>query len=297
MCHLCDPAKETKAWLLHSCFGGPKKVLANYGLGFSKHVMSPLSLHSLRFENPEAPALVILHGLLGSSRNWTTIGRALQTKYDVHALDLRNHGSSPHAESMRWSELCDDLAVYLEKEGVNETVLMGHSLGGKVAMRYACENPEMVKKLIIVDIAAKAYPPYHDAEFRAMKLIAVGELGSRKEAEAALETLVPNWAMRQFLLTNLARDEATGAFRWQANIESLHASLPHVRQNSLLETDRYEGPALLIRGAKSSFIEDEDADDMLHWFPHIREVVVPKAGHNVHVENRTGFLQVLSDWL
>jgi len=256
-----------------------------------------LPLYAQRFENPGAPALVLLHGLLGSSRNWTTVGRALAERFDVHALDLRNHGNSPHAESMRWAELCGDLEAYLEKEGINEIVLMGHSLGGKIAMRYACEDPEAVRKLIIVDIAAKAYPPYHDREFRAMKSIAVGELGNRKEAEAALEPMVADWAMRQFLLTNLVRDEATGAFRWQANVEALHASLPHIRQNPLLETDRFQGPTLLVRGTKSDFIEEGDADEMRHWFPHLQEATIPKAGHNVHVENRAGFLALLGEWL
>ncbi|WP_269523990.1 alpha/beta fold hydrolase [Coraliomargarita parva] len=256
-----------------------------------------LNLHSLRFENPGAPVLVILHGLLGASRNWTTIGRALKEGYDVHAVDLRNHGSSPQAESMRWSEMMDDLERYLDANDIESCVLMGHSLGGKVVMRFACEYPDRVTKLIIVDIAAKPYPPYHDNEFRAMKRIPVGELSNRKEAEELLEPMVPEWAMRQFLLTNLVRDEATGAFRWQANVEALHASLPHIRQNSLLATDRYNGPVLLIRGANSDFIDDSDADEMLHWFPHLQEEIVPSAGHNVHVENRAGFLEVLSEWL
>lgn len=256
-----------------------------------------VQLHSLRFENHDAPALVILHGLLGSSRNWTTIGRALQARFDVHVLDLRNHGSSPHADAMRWAELCDDLQAYLDEQGLNEIHLMGHSLGGKVAMRYACQNPEVVKKLIIVDIAAKPYPPYHDNEFRAMKRIPTAELTSRKEAEELLETMVPNWAMRQFLLTNLVRDEASGTFKWQVNLEPLHSSLPHIRQNSLLESDRYDQPVLLVRGANSDFIDDDDAEDMYHWFSHLREEIVPSAGHNVHVENRKGFLEVLGGWL
>lgn len=256
-----------------------------------------LVLHSLRFENAGAPALFILHGLLGSSRNWTTIGRALQDRYDVHALDLRNHGSSPHAESMRWAELVDDLTAYLDANGIENCVLMGHSLGGKIAMRFACENPERVQKLIVVDIAAKPYPPYHAAEFRAMKSIAVGELGSRKEAEAALEPLVTDWAMRQFLLTNLMRDEATGGFRWQINLEALHASLPHIRMNSLLETDRYDGMVLLVRGGKSNFIDEGDAEDMRHWFPNLKEVTISAAGHNVHVDDRKGFLEVLAVWI
>ena len=154
-----------------------------------------VSLHSLRFENTGAPALVILHGLLGSSRNWTTIGRALQDRYDVHAVDLRNHGGSPHEEAMRWSEMLGDLQAYLDLHGLTNVTLMGHSLGGKVAMRYACLNPEVIEKLIIVDIAAKAYPPYHDNEFRAMKRIATGELASRKEAEELLEPMVPDLSL------------------------------------------------------------------------------------------------------
>lgn len=260
-------------------------------------VLMVLNLNSLRFENPGAPVLVILHGLLGSSRNWTTIGRALQKRFDVHALDLRNHGGSPHAESMRWSELVGDLEAYLELHGIGEMRLMGHSLGGKVAMRFACEFPDVVNRLVIVDIAAKAYPPYHDAEFRAMKRIAVGELGSRKEAEALMEPLIESWAMRQFLLTNLVRDASTGAFKWQVNLEVLHASLPHIRHNSLLETDRYAGPVLLVRGGKSDFIEAGDAEAMWHWFSALREVVVPTAGHNVHVEDRKSFLEVVNAWL
>ena len=256
-----------------------------------------LNLHSLRFENPGAPALVILHGLLGSSRNWSTIGKALQDRFDVHALDLRNHGASPHADSMRWTEMCADLQAYLELHEIGSCVLMGHSLGGKVAMRYACENPDMVARLVIVDIAAKAYPPYHDNEFRAMKRIPVAELANRKEAEELLEPMVEHWAMRQFLLTNLVRDEVAGAFKWQINLEGLHASLPIIRQNALLETDRYDNPVLLVRGANSSFIEDGDADDMHHWFSHLREEVVPSAGHNVHVENRKAFLELLDAWL
>ncbi|TVP79264.1 MAG: alpha/beta fold hydrolase [Puniceicoccaceae bacterium] len=266
-------------------------------LKFSQLIFMAVTLHVLHFNNPGAPALVMLHGLLGSSRNWSTIGKALQDRFDVHALDLRNHGASPHAEAMRWTELCADLQAYLEAAGLNEVVLLGHSLGGKLAMRFACQNSDVVRKLVIVDIAAKTYPPYHDNEFRAMKRIPVAELTSRREAEELLEPMVPNWAMRQFLLTNLARDDAGGAFRWQINLEGLHASLPHLRQNSLLETDRYEGPSLLIRGANSDFIDDEDAEDMRHWFPHLREEVVPRAGHNVHVENRKGFLETLNSWL
>ncbi len=256
-----------------------------------------LSLHSLRFKNPDASALVILHGLLGSSRNWTMIGKALRNHFDVHALDLRNHGRSPHSEVMRWEAMVKDLKAYLDRNDIGKTILMGHSFGGKVAMRFACEYPRIVEKLIIVDIAAKAYPPYYDDEFRAMKRIVVGELFSRKEAEQLLEPFVPEWAMRQFLLTNLVCDETTDTFKWQVNLECLHTSLPYIRQNSLRETDRFDGPTLLVRGGKSNFINDEDVQEMVHWFSHLREVILSKAGHNVHIEDREGFLERLTGWL
>lgn len=256
-----------------------------------------LQLESLHYENPGAPAVVILHGLLGSSRNWTTIGRALKVHFDVHALDLRNHGASPHAQNMSWAELCDDLKIYLVNQKLGKIHLIGHSLGGKIAMLFACQNASLVEKLIIVDIAAKVYPPSYEEEFRAMKSISVDDLTSRKQAEAILEPRVPDWAIRQFLLTNLVRDNATGTYKWLANVDALHASLPYIRQNSLSKDDQYLKPCLLIRGKNSNFIEDHDTDKMRLYFPQLKEKVVSKAGHNVHVENLVGFLAVVQEWL
>ena len=257
--------------------------------------MAAVTLNSLRFENPGAPALVILHGLLGASRNWQTIGKALKDRFDIHIVDLRNHGSSPHAASMRWSELCDDLAAYLSAHGLTQVSLMGHSLGGKIAMKFACEHAALVKQLIIVDIAAKMYPPYHDQEFRAMKRVPAGALENRREAEELLKPLIPEWGMRQFIMTNLVRGEF--GLQWQCNLEVLHASLQVLRQNSLSGADRYPGPALLIAGGKSTFIQEGDAEAMKQWLPQLKLVSLPKAGHNVHVEDRSGFLDALNKWL
>lgn len=255
----------------------------------------PVQLHSLRFENPGAPVLIILHGLLGASRNWTTIGKSLRDRFDVHALDLRNHGISPHTNSMRWPELVADLLLYLDTHGLDDVLLMGHSLGGKIAMKFACEYPERLRKLIIVDIAAKVYPPYHDAEFRAMKRIPNGSLENRREAEELLKPLIPGWAMRQFVLTNLVRGEL--GLEWQINLEVLHASLQVLRQNPLSEKDVFEGPTLVIAGGRSDFINSEDTDAMRAWFPNIKQTTLPKAGHNVHVDDRKGFLTILNEWI
>ena len=255
----------------------------------------PVKLHSLRFENPGAPALIILHGLLGASRNWTMIGKALRDRFDFHALDLRNHGNSPHVDSMRWSELVADLKLYLETHALGEVLLMGHSLGGKVAMKFACKYPECVKKLVVVDIAAKAYPPHYDVEFRAMKRIPDGSVENRREAEELLKPFIPDWAMRQFLMTNLVRGEF--GLRWQVNLEVLHASLQVMRQNPLDARDCFTGPALLISGGRSEFIQSGDVDAMRVWLRNLEHRILSKAGHNVHVDDYEGFLGILREWI
>ncbi|MFT4901514.1 MAG: esterase [Lentimonas sp.] len=254
-----------------------------------------VQLNALRFENPSATPLVILHGLLGASRNWTTVGRALQKRFDVHVLDLRNHGSSPHTETMRWNELTSDVKRYLQDNGLNEVCLMGHSLGGKIAMKFACDYSKRVRKLVVVDIATKPYPPYHEKEFRAMKRVPAAALNNRKEAEELLKPQVPDWGMRQFLMTNLVSAEF--GYKWQVNLEVLHASLPIIRQNSLQGSDSYSGPTLLLTGGKSNFVEPSDLDPMRQYFPQLKAISLPQAGHNVHVEDRKGFLAALNGWL
>jgi pimeloyl-ACP methyl ester carboxylesterase len=257
--------------------------------------MPPVKLNSLRFENPKAPALVILHGLLGGSRNWTTIGKALKDRFDVHVLDLRNHGTSPHTNNMRWSELTSDLSAYLRANDLMDVTLMGHSLGGKIAMKFACDHPAVVKKLVIVDIAAKSYPPYHDNEFRAMKRVPAGAFTNRREAEEVLKQNIPDWGLRQFIMTNLVRGEF--GLQWQCNLEVLHSSLPIIRQNSLSGLDNYNKPTLLIAGGKSDFIKDGDLKEMKQWLPQVKLVTLSKAGHNVHVDDRQGFIEALKKWL
>ncbi|MFP4673529.1 MAG: alpha/beta fold hydrolase [Opitutales bacterium] len=256
----------------------------------------PVELHFRHFPNPDAQPLVILHGLLGSSRNWTTVAKGLQARFDVYAPDLRNHGRSPHADDMAWPELMGDLDRMLQQNGLEQAVLIGHSLGGKVAMRYACACPEKASKLVIVDIAAKAYPPYHDKEIQAMRRVPLDEIESRKDAEDWLEPRISDWAMRQFLLTNLIRD-GEGGYKWQVHLEALHANLPILRMDALLQDHWYDGPVLLLTGGKPAFVQAGDAEAMRGRLPNLQTQELPEAGHNPHIEDREGFLKIMEEWL
>jgi len=150
-----------------------------------------------------ATPVVIVHGLLGSSRNWQTAAKDLGERYRVYALDLRNHGDSPHASPHSYAAMCEDLVEWMESQSIAKAILIGHSMGGKLAMKFACERPERVAKLVVVDIAPKVYPNSHDDDLSAMLSIDTHSLANRSEADEALQTAVPDWGLRQFLLTSL----------------------------------------------------------------------------------------------
>ena len=179
------------------------------------------------------PPLVILHGILGSSRNWQTAGGDLARRYHVFALDLRNQGGSPHSEEMTYDAMVGDVAAWLDLHGLGRAALLGHSMGGKVAMLLACRQPERVERLVVVDIAPKDYSwgGKQRAEFAAMNGLDLSSLRSRAEAEQRLEAAVPDWAMRKFLTTNLERD-GSGQWHWTINLAVLTEGAPRARKKS-----------------------------------------------------------------
>ena len=239
------------------------------------------------------PPLVLLHGFLGSSRNWQTAGAGLAARYHVCALDLRNHGRSPHAPEMTYDVLVDDVLVWMDARGLARTALLGHSLGGKTAMRLACRHPGRVDRLIVVDIAPKAYPGLAQrAELAAMAGVRLENLRSRAEAERRLEGRIDDWAMRKFLTTNLERD-AEGRWRWIVNLPVLAAALPDLVKNPLAPGDRYDGPALFILGGRSGFVQPEDHAAIRRHFPAARFGVLPESGHNPHMEARAAFVEMV----
>ncbi|MEO5959885.1 MAG: alpha/beta fold hydrolase [Opitutaceae bacterium] len=236
------------------------------------------------------PPLVILHGLLGSSRNWQTAGRDLAAHYHVLALDLRNHGGSPHAPAMSYDEMVGDAIAWLDGQRIERVMLLGHSMGGKVAMRLACRHPRRVERLVVVDVAPKDYSwAGHRQSFAAMNELQLADLRSRAEAELRFEARVPGWAMRKFLATNLERTPE-GKWFWQINLPAITGALPELEKNPLAADDRYSGPTTFIAGGKSNYIEAVDEAVMRAHFPTARLVTLPESGHNPHMEARAEFV-------
>ena len=240
------------------------------------------------------PPLVILHGLLGSSRNWQTGGKDLAAEFHVCALDQRNHGGSPHAEEMTYAAMADDVIAWMNAQGLAQVTLVGHSMGGKAAMLLACRHPERVSRLIVVDIAPKDYFwAAHRAEFAAMNELDLASLQSRAEAELRFEARVDDWAMRKFIATNLERLEGGAGWRWAINLPVLTAALPAMEKNALGAGDRFDGPVRFVTGGRSRYVEAGDRAAILAHFPAATIVTIPAAGHNPHMDARAEFVAAL----
>jgi pimeloyl-ACP methyl ester carboxylesterase len=237
--------------------------------------------------------LLLLHGLLGSARNWLTTGRDLAAHWHVLALDARNHGKSPHGPEMSYEVMVADTLAWMDAQGLGRVTLVGHSMGGKTAMLLACRHPERVERLVVVDIAPKDYSwAAHRAEFLAMTELDLASLASRQEAEMRFEARVHNLGMRKFLATNLERTPG-GGWRWIVNLPVLAQALPVLERNSLQPEDRYAGPALFILGGRSRYAGTQDHDLIRRHFPSADIEVIPDSGHNPHMEAREQFTALL----
>lgn len=254
------------------------------------HTYSIVTLFHRELGGTGKPPLILLHGMLGSSRNWQSAGADLALHFQVFALDLRNHGRSPHADSMSYDEMMGDVIAWLDKYSLTRVTVVGHSMGGKVGMLLACRHPERVARLVVVDIAPKNYFwPGHRASFAAMNELNLADLHSRAEAELRFEARVPSWATRKFLTTNLERN-ADGEWSWQINLPALTQALSELEKNPLLPEDRYHGPTRVIAGEKSNYIEPEDHAIIRAYFPAAEIRVLPNCGHNPHMEARADFV-------
>ncbi|MCL5268021.1 MAG: alpha/beta fold hydrolase [Bacteroidetes bacterium] len=239
--------------------------------------------------------LVILHGLFGSSDNWYTLSNVFGRNFRVYAVDLRNHGRSPHSDVFDYKVMADDLNNLLIHEGVSSTFLLGHSMGGKTAMQFALTRPEKVDRLIVVDIGIKAYPPQHDRLFDALFALKLDLYKTRSELDAALSEYISDQAVRQLLLKNVARDD-NGGFKWKIDIPAIRRNYEMI--NGAVESSRqFESPTLFIRGGKSSYILDGDTEEIKSVFPNAEFVTVENTGHWVHAEAPGKFAEIVMEFL
>ena len=237
------------------------------------------------------PHLVILHGLFGNLDNWQTLARRWAADYTVVLVDLRNHGRSPHAEEMTYPLMAQDVAELLETLAIHRCHLLGHSMGGKVAMQAALTYPDLVERLIVVDMAPRQYGRGHDDVFAALHALDPATLSDRGEADAAMRPHMADAGVRQFLLKNLTRRDDAG-FRWRMNLAVLDRDYAQLIAPIGTLGQTYSGPALFVRGGKSDYVRDEDWPGVLEHFPQARLATVAGAGHWVHPE-RPGELEGL----
>lgn len=243
----------------------------------------------------EGRPLLILHGFLGSGDNWKTLGGEFaEAGYEVHLIDQRNHGRSPHSKEFNYLELAKDVKEYIDARSLKNVILLGHSMGGKAAMTAASLFPNKIEKLIVVDIAPKYYAPHHQQILKGLKAVDEASLSSRGEAEDVLSEYVKEPAVQMFLLKNLYwKSKGRLALRLNLdslinNIEALGAALP--------DEYNYSKPTLFIKGENSDYISSEDRELISKHFPASKVVKVPKAGHWVHAENKKGFYQAVMDF-
>jgi esterase len=253
-------------------------------------------MHLHRSDTGSGPPVVLLHGLFGAARNFGTVQRALTPLFRVIAMDARNHGASPHASGMSYPVLAADVLETLDALDVECAAIIGHSMGGKIAMTVALAAPERVGRLLVADIAPVPYQHENESVATAMLAISLRSGLTRAEAEAALAEAVPIPAVRTFLIQNL---QFGAEPRWRIGLDEIAAAIADLEGWEGV-TSTYPGPTLFVSGAQSDFVLPEHRPVIRALFPAARFVAVKNAGHWLHADNPAGFLSVveafLHDW-
>jgi pimeloyl-ACP methyl ester carboxylesterase len=239
--------------------------------------------------------LILLHGLFGAAKNLGVIARGLSAQARVISLDLRNHGESPHAEGMGYADMAGDVAETMAALGLAAALVVGHSMGGKTAMSLALSRPELVRKLVVMDIAPVAYTHGHDGYVAAMRALPLTPALTRHEADAALAAAVPEPPMRSFLLNNLILGAEP---RWRLGLAEIAGAMPQlIGWKDPPGARPYGGPALFLRGATSDYVPDSAWGAIEERFPAAEEKNVAEAGHWLHAEQPAAVIAALKEFL
>lgn len=256
--------------------------------------MTPVALAAAEYGS--GPPLLILHGVFGAARNWSTVAQRLAASRRVFALDARNHGASPWAETMSYAEMSADVGAFIAARGLGPVALLGHSMGGKTAMLYALHHAEAVERLVIVDVAPVAYPPTLTAYAHAMRAARLDGVTRRAEVDRQLADAIPSAAERAFLLQNLVFEE--GRAHWRLNLPVIERSMPELSGFPALPPGlAFAKPALFIAGERSPYVRPEHRPAIEHLFPEAQIVHIPGAGHWVHAERLDAFLALAAPFL
>ena len=239
--------------------------------------------------------LVVLHGLFGSLDNWHTVSNQLAPHFQVLALDQRNHGHSFHSPEMGYPLMARDLLDFLERQGLGRVSLLGHSMGGKTAMEFALRYPARLDRLIVVDIAPRAYSPRHRHILDALLSLDLAAGSSRQQLDAALAPAIPAKVTRQFLLKSVERN-ARGVFRWRMNLQGIANNYGRLCE-TLGPGRTCTRPALFIRGGESDYLLDEDFDSIRRLFPQAQFQTLAGAGHWVHADAPQPFVRTALEFL
>lgn len=239
--------------------------------------------------------LLVFHGLFGMLDNWATFGREFGEKLPCHLLDLRNHGKSFHTEEMSHDDMAEDILNYLNQHQIEKACLLGHSLGGKAVMQFAISYPERVKKIIVVDIAPKAYPPHHQRIMEALQSVDFERITSRKEVEEKLAESIEEKPVIQFLVKNLYWEQED-RLNWRFNLKVLAEKYSDF-VGKAIRFGIFEGETLFIKGEKSHYILPQDEFLIQKHFPKYQLITIKNAGHWVQVENTKDFNEEVSNFL
>ncbi len=226
------------------------------------------------------PPLVMIHGLFGSLENLAGIGRSLSEVFSVYSLDLPNHGASDPLSNGDLAQYAAAVGQWLGQQALEQPIILGHSLGGKVAMELALSEPDKMAKLVVLDISPAAYSDRHGEVFNGLEAVDRGDIQNRAQADYILRDYVEEAAVRSFLLKNLARQE--GKFKWRINLPELRQSYPRLIQAN--RAGVFDKPVLFVKGGRSDYIKEASKEDILQRFPRAQVRVVEETGHWLHAE-------------
>jgi esterase len=255
--------------------------------------METVELAFEEFGSQDNSPLIILHGFFASSRNWRQVAQRLSTRFHVYVPDMRNHGASPHHSVMDYPVMAADLLRFIDDRGLETASLLGHSMGGKVAMWFALTSPDRVDKLIVADIAPVSYKHNFDNTLQALKALPLAEINNRKQAETLLASRIPELSYRQFLLQNLILKD--GKYCWRLDLDIFQKTAHHIA--AFPDADHlapFTGKTLFIAGGDSDFVKLEDINSL---FPNAAFSTIANAGHWLHVQQPDVFTALVEDFL